>query len=341
MKPGTILSRLITVAILCFSFAFFTVSPVFAIDDATDDAASPSDDIDGLAEEESDEDLLSSFKNPAQAAHASNLADKAASRGDEETADRLEDVEEAEEGLDEAMATDDPEAIEEATQALEDAEEAYATAVAELTGVITRDLIDMREAGMGWGNIAQELGVHPGVLGLGHTKGKQKHKAEMYAGPRDGVVAGSIQASEVAEATARNTRSGYARGHGLAMNTGVDSQTSAAGFGGVSKSKGKSMGHGGASGLGSGQGQAGNSGNRGGSSDSGGSSSASSSPGKSGKSNNSSSTNRGGAGVAGVDGNPGGGNSGNSNNGHGSSKGKSNNGKSNNGKSGDRGNSKR
>lgn len=330
-KHGGLLSRLIAVAILCFGFAFFQASPILAVDDMDVDPASPSIDADDPTDDVDDEDITPSFKNPAQAAHASQLANEVASRGSTETEAALSDVEAAQEGLEEAMATGTPEEIEQATTELEAAEKAYADAVAELTGVVSKDLVDMREAGMGWGNIAKELGVHPSILGLGHTKGKQKNKAGMYADPMDQDIAGSIQASEVAEATARNTRSGYAKGHGLAMNTGVDEQTTGLGFGGKSKSRGK--GHSGASGLGSGQGQAGNSGDRGGAS---GGNSGSSSPGNSGKSGNSSSS-KGGAGVAGKDGNPGGGNSGNSN-GQGGGRDKS--GKSNNGKSGDKGNKK-
>ena len=173
----------------------------------------------------------------------------------------------------------------------------------------------MRDTGMGWGNIAKELGVHPGVLGLGHTKGIQEAYAEAAA-------VGSIEASEVAEATARNTHSGYAKGHGLGMNTGVGSETSSLGFGANSKGQ---KGLTGASGLSSGQGQAGNNGNRGGDNNSG-----SSGPG------NSSNSNKGGAGVAGSDGTPGGGNNGSSNN---SGKDKSD--KTNNGKSDERGNSQK
>jgi len=36
-------------------------------------------------------------------------------------------------------------------------------------------IAEMRESGMGWGNIAKELGVHPGALGLGHAKKYQNH----------------------------------------------------------------------------------------------------------------------------------------------------------------------
>lgn len=38
------------------------------------------------------------------------------------------------------------------------------------------EVLAMREAGMGWGEIARELGVHPSVLGLGNEKGFEKSK---------------------------------------------------------------------------------------------------------------------------------------------------------------------
>jgi hypothetical protein len=36
------------------------------------------------------------------------------------------------------------------------------------SGVPPQQISQMRESGMGWGEIAKELGVHPGVLGYGH-----------------------------------------------------------------------------------------------------------------------------------------------------------------------------
>lgn len=202
MKQRGPLFQFIAVAIVCFSFAFCQTSAVFAADDDTgDDSASPSVDAEGATDDGTgDTDLTSAFQNPAQAAHAANLADAVASVGTEESETASAAVEEATEGLAEAMATGTPEEIEAAKTTLEEKEQAFADVVSALTGVVSQDINDMRDAGMGWGNIAKELGVHPGVLGLGHTKGKQ----EAYAGA---TAVGSIEASEVAEATARNTRS--------------------------------------------------------------------------------------------------------------------------------------
>lgn len=318
-------ARTLATLALCFGVVFFQANPILAATEASDDPASPSVESDEPASTEEDEDLVSSFQNPAQAAHASQLASAVASAESTATEEALADVEEATEDLENAMTADvdNPEAIAKAQTALDMAEETYAEVVSNLTGITATDIADMRAAGMGWGNIAREIGVHPSVLGLGHTKNKQKSKAGVVADPDAGAIAGSLQAGEVAEATARNTKSGYAKGHGLAMNTGVDDQLGSIGIGSGSKSRGQGLG--GASGLGSGQGQAGNSGSRG-NDMGGGNSSSSSSPGNSA---NSSGNKGAAAGVAGTDGSPG--NSGNSNS-NGSANGQGKSGKSNNGK---------
>lgn len=50
------------------------------------------------------------------------------------------------------------------------AQEQKAQSLAEASGTSVESITDLRESGMGWGEIAHELGVHPSVLGLGHTK---------------------------------------------------------------------------------------------------------------------------------------------------------------------------
>ncbi|NIS69950.1 MAG: hypothetical protein GTO12_13705 [Proteobacteria bacterium] len=42
--------------------------------------------------------------------------------------------------------------------------------LAEKVENLIQEIADMRRADMGWGEIAREFGVHPGVLGLGHSK---------------------------------------------------------------------------------------------------------------------------------------------------------------------------
>ena len=46
-----------------------------------------------------------------------------------------------------------------------------ANQVSELTGIPAEDILAMRAAGMGWGQIAKEFGLHPGDLGWGHDNG--------------------------------------------------------------------------------------------------------------------------------------------------------------------------
>jgi hypothetical protein len=43
-------------------------------------------------------------------------------------------------------------------------------------------IAEWRESGMGWGNIAMELGVHPGALGLGHAKKNSNYDAFVAKG---------------------------------------------------------------------------------------------------------------------------------------------------------------
>jgi len=161
-----------------------------------------------------DMDDAPSFANPAQAQHAANLAAAAAAQPDESTAQALSAVEQAEAALAEAEQSGIQEQIDQALADLAEAQQAYADLIAERTGVISEDILDMRSMGMGWGLIARELGVHPGLLGLGHTKNKHGEYAE-------------AEMDEMAEATSRNTRSGWSNGHGVGLNAGVQSTASA------------------------------------------------------------------------------------------------------------------
>ncbi len=259
-----------------------------------------------LADETGDfggENETPSYANPAQAAHAASLAEAAASQPDESTAAALSAVEQAEADLAEAEQNGIQEQIDQALENLAVAQEAYADLIAEKTGVISEEIMDMRSIGMGWGQIARELGVHPGLLGLGHTKNKHGAYAE-------------ADMDEMAEATSRNTRSGWSNGHGVGLNAGVQ---------GTSRGKvGYAYGH--AKNADKGKGK--ENGNQGGISGASGLSSSSSGPGNSGQGGNSDN----GRGNAGRDGSPGnsdkggdkgnnkGGNSGN--NGKGGGKGK-------------------
>lgn len=115
-----------------------------------------------------------SFSNEAQAQHAENVATSAA-RQDPVVAAAIAKAEET--GLPEDIAK---------AEAL----------LAEMVGVLTQDIADMRGSGMGWGEIAHYFGVHPGVLGLGHSKTKAQYGLQTSTQARG--------RSEIAQATVRN-----------------------------------------------------------------------------------------------------------------------------------------
>ena len=120
-----------------------------------------------------------SYQNTAQEGHATNLREAALPAA-------TEDFDAASDALDQAEAdllavtnnpVEDPtlqaERISVATKARDDAQIAFDAAKARKEGLEDGSLVsDLRAQGIGWGEIAHELGVHPGTLGLGHTKDK-------------------------------------------------------------------------------------------------------------------------------------------------------------------------
>lgn len=124
------------------------------------------------------------FSNEAQAQHAKNVAISAA----------LQDPR-VKEAIAKAKQTGDPEDIAKARALLE-----------RMVRAITENIADMRRSDRGWGEIALELGVHPSVLGLGHSKtrthcGLQTSKQERAR-------------SKIRETVAKNSKDDREQGHG-------------------------------------------------------------------------------------------------------------------------------
>ncbi|MCD4722508.1 MAG: hypothetical protein K8S13_22025 [Desulfobacula sp.] len=154
------------------------------------------------------------FKNPTQAQRAINLAEAYAAKPDPELEEALDALEKAENDLLSAKEDGDKEAIEKAEEALENAQEAADSYMAENAGITPEEIGEMREEGMGWGEIAHELGLHPGVLGMRHTKTyKNKKGWEEDISPD-----GEVSDFEIEEATARNFKSGFSKGHGASVD---------------------------------------------------------------------------------------------------------------------------
>lgn len=204
-----------------------------------------------------------SFSSPAQVERAKNLSAQSISDPDPETVAALEALEDAEKALQEAIASDDKAAIDAAQAEFEKAKALADASIAEAGGVTVDDIAGMRKAGMGWGQIAHELGIHPGALGLGHNKAKTTK----------GWASTSIR-----EATTRDAKTGKAKGHGVDMGNrsgskgvglsraSVNKSAKAAsgskglGHSGKDKSGGKGGGKGGSNGGGKGGGKGGGNG---------------------------------------------------------------------------------
>jgi hypothetical protein len=204
-----------------------------------------------LAQEESPEaepggPLLSA----TQEQKSINLAD-AVAKAAEEAAEAAADAQAAYDAALEAYenppddATDEELAALEAAkdkarEELEAANDAAAEAAARAADTTPETVALMREDGMGWGEIAHELGVHPSVLGLGNQ------------------FANGFTNREAKMANLRNKKGGVPPGHGLTAdgellsNKGIGASKSNNAGG---KAKGKDKGKGKAKGKGKSKGK--------------------------------------------------------------------------------------
>lgn len=167
-------------------------SPVFADDSAVGEESAPS-----------------TFQNQAQVQHAQNAADEFA-----ETADLLGYFETR-------LAEEEDAAVRLELESI--VAELHNNPDADIHAIAFDEVTRLREDGMGWGEIAHALGVHPSVLGLGHTKTK-------------GVKTTDV---ELALATSMDMKTGNAVGHGKADDHGTGKDKSNNGSGGHSSGKDK------------------------------------------------------------------------------------------------------
>ena len=169
------------------------------------------------------------FTSIAQVQKAENLAALTAEEPDEEAIDAKTEADQKKQAYEEAKQTLDtlklqnasPQAIDAAELAVEEAKKAYDEAqesadekLAEFAGVPAEDITSMRRNGMGWGQIAHELGIHPGALGLGHTKNKQ------YGYQKSKMKGKNLnETDELGAITGRNLKTGWSKGHGTDLSS--------------------------------------------------------------------------------------------------------------------------
>jgi hypothetical protein len=160
------------------------------------------------------------FQNSAQAQKAENVAAASLEQAmhDEDVIDateRVERVEKAIAGLD----PDSPDYVREKAHLealLTRTQENLERALAEAGAVSERDIAAMRRAGMGWGEISHELGLHPRISGLGNNKSNLSLEQQM----RMGVLSkGKFTGESIY--TERNFKTG--RDHGPVEATGSSS----------------------------------------------------------------------------------------------------------------------
>ena len=181
-------------------------------------------------------------------------------------------IQEATMTMEQAEAQNHTQARERARIGYSKANQNMAQTLAHVAGVRTEDVSAMQKAGMGWAQIAQELGLQPAHLGIAEQAGRQanQHGLNLQDRTRD-----RERDRELSEATSRNMRSLGDTKHGMAMvgsgskgmglgyAKGAMSAGASRGFGG--HSAGGPAGHGGSGGPGGGgSGGSGGSGGEGG-----------------------------------------------------------------------------
>ncbi len=189
-------------------------------------------------------------------------------------------VQETERAMKEAEAQGNQQAMRQARERNQTAERHMEQSLAQLLGVQRQDIAAMRELGMGWQQTCQELGIDPGLLGLGQYQ--EQNLSRVRTRTRERTRQRTL---EQMQATMRQINQYGAPKHGLAaishgsqgMGLGVASRTishgSPRGFAGMSQGSSSRGGRseGGKSGSGSGAGGSGAGGSGGGGSGGGGS----------------------------------------------------------------------
>ncbi len=231
--------------IIVIASCLFIFGPISMVAAAEGDGEPPI--VEAGDQGELEEDLEEpAFQNPTQVQKAINLAEAYAEKPDPELEEALGDVakvqkdlEQAREDLKAAEEKDpqDEEEIKGLNDDIADLELALEKANKEADSILAKNgevtpesIQEMREEGMGWGQIAHELGLHPGLLGMGHTK---RNNAGWGKGFNPD---GEVSDTEIEEATARNFKSGFSKGHGLSADKNNQGKSSEKGDKGKSNS---------------------------------------------------------------------------------------------------------
>ena len=198
--------------------------------------APPTEDPTLAGDDDMSNDEESTFKSPND---VKNLEQKTANILDA-VAQEVEDLDQRREALEAIDDTDDR--YDEAQEELRELDKR----VADLTDLLEEDMEEstisqLRKEGLGYGQICHALGIHPSALGNKYGHLNAHHNEHAYG-----------KKGDMSAATARDLKTGWARGHGKSVSGKNNGKGKADSFGidNNGKAKGKSNGKGGGKGNG-------------------------------------------------------------------------------------------
>jgi len=230
--------------------------------------------IPALALTQPDTQRQSRYSSVSQAVSAQQMAQQDAGQGHEVLDAGLAQINQLEAQVEQAQMSGNNHQVMSGETALNSAEEMYMNQLSSMTGVSIKDLEKMHTEGVSYGAMAMELGVqiHSGPVSNTQMMGNNGTQSNAGMSPRQhsqqgltGAAGNAMmdsRASEIMGATARNTESGWAEGHGTGMQTNTgqhEGDGMMAGAGGLSNGMGTAGGEGGhgSEGMGGGMGASG------------------------------------------------------------------------------------
>ncbi|MBN2427204.1 MAG: hypothetical protein JXK94_02585 [Deltaproteobacteria bacterium] len=190
-----------------------------------------------LADDNSVADEESYFSNHAQAQKAENIIavlDREVQKAQQKADSLSEALAQARTELEGLQSAPEPdqEAIQEKLAEISRLDSQYLAAqtvadekLAAFANVSEESIADMRAAGMGWGEICHQLGVHPGNLGNGHIEAKNRSRFSR-----------SWSDTSLVQHTNRNSKKGFKD----AVHVAAKSSNSSKGNSSAHSSQGKS-----------------------------------------------------------------------------------------------------
>jgi len=151
--------------------------------------------------------------NYAQDQHAVNVAERATLQ-DPGVASLKEYLEHAEDAFKKAEESHNEDEIEAARAAYESAQSRFDAAFSEIYDGKRAEIDTLRSGGLGWGAIAHKIGVHPGILGLGHAKHQDRYEKKYQASKQRGIETQSTARNSM------NTQGGKHAGYGHGKDRG-------------------------------------------------------------------------------------------------------------------------